>query len=126
MAKSALAHTVHPPRRSFARHLARNVGWAASLLVGSLLLGVLGYHHIAGLPWIDAVLDASMLLGGMGPVSTLKTSAGKLFAAGFALYSGVVFLIMAGMLLQPVAHRFMHSFHMEVEEARSTRKDGSQ
>ncbi len=70
-----------------------------------------GYHYLEQLPWLDAFLDASMILGGMGPVRPPETPGGKLFAGLYALYSGLVFLVTAGVLLAPVLHRAMHKFH---------------
>jgi hypothetical protein len=104
-------------RRTFLMRLARHAGLAVAVLAGSLGIGILGYHFIEGLPWIDALVNASMLLGGMGPVDTLHTSAGKLFASFYALYSGIVFLVVAGLLVAPVFHRFLHHFHLEADTA---------
>jgi len=84
----------------------------------ALFLGVSGYHWIEGIPWVDAILNAAMILGGMGPVAELKTTAGKLFAAGYALFSGLVFIVVAGILVGPVVHRFLHRFHLEDERKR--------
>ena len=78
---------------------------AATVIVLSLGMGVLGYHCLEGLGWLDALLNASMILGGMGPVDTLHTESGKLFASLYALYSGVAFLVTAGIMVAPVAHR---------------------
>jgi hypothetical protein len=88
-----------------------------SLLVMSfaLCLGVLGYHHFGKLDWIDALLNASMILGGMGPVDPLPDDAAKLFASIYALFSGVVFISTAGILLAPLFHRVLHRFHIEDE-----------
>ncbi len=108
------------PFRDFVRRLLLHGGSAAAIILGSWLLGILGYHVLEGQSWIDAILNAAMILGGMGPVSTLHTTAGKLFAAFYALYSGMVFLVAAGVLLAPVFHRILHRFHldeMEVEAA---------
>ncbi len=104
------------PRRVFVRRMARYAGFALAIMAASLLIGILGYHFLEGLPWIDALVNASMLLGGMGPVDALHTSAGKVFASFYALYSGIVFLVVAGLLVAPVLHRFLHHFHLEVED----------
>lgn len=85
------------------------------MLAGSLAIGIAGYHWIAGFGWIDALLNASMLLGGMGPVGDLTNDAAKLFASAFALYSGIVFLVLAGLVLGPVFHRVLHRFHWEAD-----------
>ena len=100
-------------RAVFLRRLLRHVGWAIGLVGGSLALGVLGYHALEDLPWIDALLNASMLMGGMGPVDALHTSAGKLFASAYALYCGLVLLVAVGILLAPAVHRMLHRFHLE-------------
>jgi hypothetical protein len=86
---------------------------AGAIIVSSLALGVYGYHFVGRLPWIDALLNASMILGGMGPVDALRTDGGKLFASFYALYSGLVIIGVAGLLLAPVIHRFLHKFHVE-------------
>ena len=100
------------PPHLFIRRLA---GWSAVaglVLFGSLAWGVCGYHFLEGLPWIDALLDASMILGGMGPVDPLKTDAGKIFASVYALYSGLALIAVVGLLLAPVIHRLLHKFHI--------------
>jgi hypothetical protein len=86
---------------------------AAGLAASSLFLGMLGYHTLVKLPWMDAFLNASMLLGGMGPVDPPRTSTGKLFAGLYALFAGLVFLIGMGIVLAPVIHRILHRFHWE-------------
>jgi hypothetical protein len=104
------------PRAAFVRRLARHAAIAVGVVTGSLALGVLGYHGLEGLPWIDALLNAAMILAGMGPVSDLHTAGGKLFASFYALYSGLVFLVVAGLLFVPIFHRFAHHFHLELED----------
>ncbi len=81
----------------------------------SLLIGVLGYHTFEKLEWIDSLLNASMILGGMGPVAILQTENGKLFASFYALFSGTIFLVSVGILIAPILHRFLHKFHLEDE-----------
>ena len=76
---------------------------------------MLGYHLIEGLSWVDAFLNSAMLLGGMGPVDQLHTTAGKIFAGIYALYSGIVFLVIAGVLFAPIFHRMLHHFHLDME-----------
>jgi hypothetical protein len=85
---------------------------ALLVIAGSLAMGMIGYGYFEGLGWLDAFLNAAMLLGGMGPVETPATPGGKLFAGFYALYSGLVFLVAAGITLAPVLHRVMHRFHM--------------
>ncbi len=91
----------------------RHVSFVFALLAVSMAAGMWGYQHFENLPWRDAFLNTSMLLGGMGPVDPLKTPGGKLFAGFFALYAGVVFLFSAGLLIAPIAHRLLHKFHWE-------------
>src|ERR1044072_5021818 len=100
-------------RRAFFIRWARHGVWAFALIVLSLLIGMIGYRTFAGCGWVDAFLNASMLLGGMGPVGELPTTSAKLFAGAYALYSGIVFLAIAALLLTPVFHRLLHRFHLE-------------
>ena len=86
--------------------------------LGSLTIGVCGYHYLGGLPWIDSILNASMILGGMGPVDTLKTSGAKLFASLYALYSGLALIAVMGIMLTPIIHRFLHKFHIADKSGR--------
>jgi len=95
--------------------LLRSFAVAASIILPSLGLGVLGYHFFGKLAWIDALLNASMILTGMGPVDPMQTVGSKLFASCYALFSGVIFITTAGVLLAPVAHRTLHRFHLEIE-----------
>jgi hypothetical protein len=101
------------PSHLFVRRLARWSVAAGVVLAGSLALGTCGYHLLEGLPWVDALLNASMILGGMGPVDPIRTTAGKLFASFYALYSGLAIISIAGLLLAPLVHRFLHKFHIE-------------
>jgi hypothetical protein len=94
---------------------------AAMMIGGSLLLGMAGYHWLEGLSWIDSLVNASMLLGGMGPVSGIQTNAGKIFASFYALYSGIVFLFVVGIMFAPLFHRFLHKFHL-AEDAEDSDK----
>jgi hypothetical protein len=101
------------PRRVFLRRLARHGWYAAALMGASLVLGTAGFHYLSGMSTIDALLNASMLLGGMGPVGEIQSTIGKLFASAFALYAGLVFISAGAILLAPVLHRFLHRFHLE-------------
>ena len=103
-------------RMAFMRRMLRFAGVAAVLVAASLLLGVLGYHFICGLGWIDALLNASMILTGMGPVNEITTNAGKIFASAYALFSGVAFLSIVAVLLSPLAHRLLHRLHLEMSD----------
>ena len=100
-------------RRGFILRMAAHVALAAALVGGSLLAGMWGYSHYEGLDARDSFLNAAMLLGGMGPVETPGTPGGKVFAGLYALYSGILFLATAGILLAPVVHRALHVFHWE-------------
>lgn len=102
---------LHP--HAFVKRLASHGAWALLLVLCSLGLGVVGFHVLSGQSWIDALVNSAMLLGGMGPVGDLGLSAGKIFAALYALYAGLVFLIVAGLLFAPVFHRILHRFHMD-------------
>jgi hypothetical protein len=105
------------PRAAFLRRLGRHAGRAFALVAGSLAVGVLGYHYLEDLQWIDALLNAAMILGGMGPVNEVHTVAGKIFASVYALYSGLIVLVAAGILFAPIFHRFLHRFHLDTDEA---------
>lgn len=96
----------------FARRLAFNALLGFLLLGFSLAIGMLGYHFLENLSWIDSLLNASMILGGMGPVNPLRTNAGKIFASFYAIYSGVILLASVGVLATPIFHRFLHRFHL--------------
>lgn len=102
-------------RITFLSRLARHLFYASAFVAGSLGVGVFGYRELEDLAWVDALLNASMILGGMGPVDVLRTESGKLFASAYALYSGLAFLVVAGLLLGPIAHRVLHRFHLEDE-----------
>lgn len=95
------------------RRLVNSGAVGLTVLAASWLIGILGYRIVAGMSWIDALLNASMILGGMGPVDPLNSNAAKLFASFYAIFSGVVFLAVVGILAAPVVHRFLHRFHLE-------------
>jgi hypothetical protein len=103
-------------RGEFTRRLARFASFAGLLVAVSLAIGVSGYHFIAGLGWVDALLNASMILTGMGQVDPMTTTAAKLFAAAYALFSGVAFLSIVAVLLAPMVHRFLHRLHLEMDD----------
>ena len=103
-------------RREFICRQMKFTGFAATILVSSLAIGSAGDHIYGKLPWIDAFLNASMILTGMGPIDHLKTDSAKLFAAFYALYSGVTFLTFVGVLFTPIYHRFLHRFHMDEDK----------
>lgn len=99
------------PRRLFLWRLARWTALAGAVILGSLAIGVCGYHYLDSLPWIDSLLNASMILGGIGTVDPMKTDAAKIFASIYALYSGLALIAVVGLLLAPVIHRLLHKFH---------------
>lgn len=101
------------PRAEFVQRLGRSVAAGAVLLLFSLGVGMIGYHQLGGLPWIDAFLDSAMILSGMGPVSPLHSNAVKLFAGIYAIYCGVMLLATTGVILAPFVHRSLHKFHLE-------------
>ena len=100
------------PQRQFLHRVIRHGGVSALIIVLSLGIGTAGYHFFAGLRWVDSLLNASMILTGMGPVSTLTTDAAKLFASFYALYSGIVFLAATGVIFAPFLHRVLHRMHV--------------
>ena len=104
------------PARVFYLRLLGCLGLAAAIIAFALGIGVAGYHFIAGLAWIDALLNAAMILTGMGPVDVLRSDAAKVFATLYALFSGVVFISLMGLLLSPIAHRVLHKFHLSDED----------
>jgi hypothetical protein len=97
----------------FARRLTGHFGLVMALVGVSLYGGMLGYRVFAHMRWVDAFLNASMLLGGMGPVGDLPTDAAKIFAGLYALYAGLVFIVSIGIIIAPVAHRILHRLHVE-------------
>ncbi|MBU6324785.1 MAG: hypothetical protein KJS92_04795 [Bacteroidetes bacterium] len=106
-------HSAKPviSRKRYAGRQLTFLFYSSLIMSFGLMVGVLGYHWIAGLPWVDSLLNASMILGGMGPVDALQTSSAKLFASFYALFSGLVFITMTGVLLAPFAHRLLHLLH---------------
>jgi hypothetical protein len=95
--------------------LAQNVFFGVLVLFFALALGVFGYHRFEGMTWLDAFANAAMILSGMGPLTPLHTDGGKVFAGCYALFSGLVFIAVAGIVLAPAVHRLLHRFHLERE-----------
>jgi hypothetical protein len=108
------------PRPAFVLRLIRHGLMSVVIVIAALAIGVIGYHVCLGLGWTDSVLNAAMILGGMGPVADLGqpsvSTSGKLFAAAYALFSGLVFIVVVGVLLAPALHRVLHRFHLDAKE----------
>jgi hypothetical protein len=102
--------------RQFAHRMLGHAAVAAAIIVAALALGICGYHWSEGIPWIDALLEASMILSGMGPLHEPQTTTGKLFASAYALFSGVVFLGLVAVVLAPVIHRVLHKFQLDDDD----------
>lgn len=100
------------PNHAFNRRMGMHAAAFAGLICTALAIGTLGYHAFGDLPWVDSLLNATMILTGMGPVDRMQGDGAKLFAAAYALFSGVLFLTSVGVLLAPVLHRFLHRFHL--------------
>lgn len=111
-------HTSRPllPRHYFLRRMFFHFLFASAIIFASLGIGIAGYRITEGLSFIDALLNASMILGGMGPVNELHTSAWKVFASFYALFAGMLFLVVAGVMVAPIAHRLLHWMRLEKEE----------
>jgi hypothetical protein len=104
------------PRSVFIKRMAFSLLSTAIPITGALFIGISGYHWIAGFGWLDSILEASMILGGMGPVNAVTTTGAKLFASGYALFSGLVFIAVMGIVLAPITHRILHKFHADDED----------
>lgn len=117
--RGVFEHFREPPLSpaQFRRRVGRFLLLAVAVIATFLFLGMLGYHVLESLPWLDAFLNASMILGGMGPVNPVTTDGGKLFAGVYALFSGIVFLVSVGLIFGPLVHRLLHKFHFDDDEA---------
>ena len=104
------------PRKEFYRRLAHHAMLGVVVLIGSLAIGMIGYHSFEKMSWVDAFVNAAMILSGMGPVATLQTDAGKIFAGCYAIYSGITLIGILGIIFAPIVHRFLHKFHLEDKE----------
>lgn len=109
-------HQKLAPTSVFIKRLFVFLGIAILLILFALFIGVAGYHWIAGLAWVDALLNASMILGGMGPVNLLTNSGAKIFASLYALFSGLVFIAVMGIVFSPIVHRMLHKFHVDEKD----------
>jgi hypothetical protein len=104
------------PLGVFVQRMLSWLGIALCMIGVALAIGIAGYHWIGGFNWVDSFLEASMILGGMGPVNPLTTDCAKVFASLYALFSGLIFIGVMGVVLTPLAHRMMHKFHLNEEE----------
>jgi len=109
-------HQKIAPASVFMRRLAVYIGIAILLILVALFIGIAGYHWLAGLVWADALLNASMILGGMGPVNLLTNTSAKVFASLYALFSGLVFIAVMGIVFSPIVHRMLHKFHIDEKD----------
>ncbi len=118
LAVTRFEHRSHPvaSRRKFMRRMFVAVGlWAVLTLVG-LVIGMAGYAYFEGMSLVDAYVNAAMILSGMGPVSELKTTGGKIFAGSYAIFSGLIIVVATGIVLAPIFHRVLHRFHVETTD----------
>jgi hypothetical protein len=106
------------PRAIFIKRIIASLAVALGVIVVALFAGIAGYHFIAGFNWIDSLLEASMILGGMGPVNELPNDNAKIFAAVYALFSGLIVIALMGIMLSPVVHRIMHKFHVDEDDVK--------
>jgi len=101
------------PVTTFIRGMVMYFGIVILLMLGVLFMGITGYHFLAHLSWLDSLLNASMILGGMGPVNALTNTSAKVFASAYALFSGLAFIVIMGIFFAPIMHRMLHTFHMD-------------
>ena len=109
-------HEQLAPVNVYVRRIIASLAIGLGLILVALLIGIFGYHLLAGFGWIDSLLEASMILGGMGPVNQLPNDAAKVFASIYALFSGLILIALMGIILSPVAHRVMHKFHVDEKD----------
>jgi hypothetical protein len=109
-------HEKLAPVSVFVKRIVASAVMAGILIAGALFIGIAGYHWIGRFGWVDSLLEASMILGGMGPVNPLPTAGAKIFASGYALFSGLVFIAVMGIVLAPVTHRMLHTFHIDEDD----------
>jgi hypothetical protein len=102
-------------RQKYYHRLGRGAAIGGTILGMSLMVGMAGYHVFEKMSWLDAFVNAAMILSGMGPLGQLQTNAGKFFAGCYALFSGLAFITSIGVVFAPVFHRFIHKFHLETE-----------
>jgi TRAP-type C4-dicarboxylate transport system permease small subunit len=106
-------HEKLAPVSVFVKRIIGSLAMALGLIGVALMIGLAGYHYLAGFDWVDSLLEASMILGGMGPVNELPNDAAKIFASAYALFSGLMFIAVMGLVLSPIVHRILHKFHVD-------------
>jgi hypothetical protein len=109
-------HDQLAPVPVFVKRLIASLAIAFALIAFALTIGIVGYHSLGKLDWVDSLLEASMILGGMGPVNQLTGDGVKIFASMYALFSGLIFIAVMGVVLSPIVHRFLHKFHVDQED----------
>lgn len=108
------------PFSRFLLRLGKNLGYGMILIAIALVIGMLGYHFLEKMTWVDAFVNAAMILSGMGPMGPLSTTVGKIFAGCYALFSGLNFILITSLVFAPVFHRVMHSFHITDDDSRNS------
>jgi len=106
-------HDTTVTSKQFYTHLLRNISISLMIIAIALFIGMLGYHELAGIPWVDSFLNASMILGGMGPVELLHSDAAKIFAGFYALFSGLAFIAIVAIMLSPIIHKVLRKIHLD-------------
>ena len=114
-------HDKLAPVSLYVQRIVGSLAIAFGLIIVALSIGIAGYHYIADFNWIDSLLEASMILGGMGPVRELSNDTAKIFASIYALFSGVIFIALVGIILTPLAHRILHRFHVDEEDVKGNK-----
>ena len=115
-----------PPFSKFLRHLCKNIAVGILLIAMALFIGMYGYHTLEHMSWMDAFANASMILSGMGPFGPLTTDSGKLFAGLYALFSGLFFILIMGILIAPILHRLLHEFHIALKAEENKNSQGKE
>ena len=103
------------PSRQFIIRLASSITIGLFIIAFAELVGMVGYHEFEDMGWVDAFVNAAMILSGMGPLTPLNTVGGKIFAGFYALFSGLAFILIIGIIFAPIVHRFFHRFHLDMD-----------
>lgn len=110
------------PLNQFIIRLIRSFLLGTLLVIAALFMGMIGYHTLEHMSWIDSFVNAAMILSGMGPLTTLNTNPGKIFAGCYALFSGLAFIVFIGVFFAPIIHRFLHQFHINTDDESKHKK----